>query len=309
MTRLLLLLSFLLLAALAYAGCTAIEPFARVRERVPADRFVRVGSGLVHVETAGEGEPVVLLHGFGGSTYSYRKILPELARSHRAVAIDLYGFGWTERPRDPASYTREGQVDLVLGVMDRLGVDRAHLVGHSYGGAISLTLAFSHPERVRSLVLLDSARPAYPSDRRSRLATLRPLTWLYLRLVALRPGSIRAGLERSFFDDSLVTDELVLAYRERVRVEGIGPAFYGLTAPAAPGPEVVLEEIRTPALVIWGEEDALISVESGRQATERMPNARFVALPETGHLPMEERPEEVVRLMLEFLSGPARQLQ
>src|SRR5206468_1124100 len=103
------------------------------------------------------------------STYSWRKVIPALSASHWVIAIDLNGFGYTERPKDPASYTREGQAALILAVMDALGIDRAHVVGHSYGGGLSLFLASTHPERFRTLILVDSSAPTYPDDRRSRL--------------------------------------------------------------------------------------------------------------------------------------------
>lgn len=293
----------LLLALSCLTGCASLRPFAEIRREVPEDRFVRVGSQLVHVEQAGAGEVVVLLHGFGGSTYSWRQVIPGLAESFRVVAIDLNGFGYTERPQAREAYTREGQAALVLGVLDALGIERAHFAGHSYGGAITLWIAFRHPERVRSLVLVDSAAPTYPNDRRSGLAGLRPLSHLLLS-VALRPGAVRRGLERSFYDDSLVTPELVQAYSDRLRIEGVDDAFIGLTvpdrSPTARTP-VVFEEIDIPALVVWGAQDELIRVWDGRRAAERLPKAEFVALPRTGHIPMEERPAELLQLMLPFL--------
>jgi len=99
-----------------------------------------------------------------------------------------------------------------------------------------------------------------------------------------------------------VSRELVDAYRRRLKVEGAPRAYRGLTAPAPEPPRrVELEEIRLPTLVLWGTEDRLISVDKGREATARMPHSRFVALPETGHMPMEERPGEVAAHMLDFL--------
>jgi 2-hydroxymuconate-semialdehyde hydrolase len=163
----------LLILPLVLAGCVALRPYADVRRSLPAERLIPVDGQLVHVEQAGAGEPVVLVHGFGASTYSWRKVVSEIARTRRVIALDLSGFGYTERPRDPARYTRDAQVALILGVMDALGVERAHLVGHSYGGALGLRLAALHPERLNSLLLVDSAAPTYPNDRRRRLAGWR----------------------------------------------------------------------------------------------------------------------------------------
>lgn len=310
-----LLLAFLAIGAigaLLLAGCVAIRPFAEIRKEVPASRFVEVAGQLVHVEQAGAGEPagdpagdpVLLVHGFGASTYSWRKVMPDIARSRRAIALDLSGFGYTERPRDPERYSRDGQVALILGLLDALGIERAHLVGHSYGGALSLALAARHPDRVRSLLLLDSAAPTYPNDRRTRLAGIRWLNGLFLRSVALREKGVRRALQASVSDDSLVTPKLVAAYLDRLRIEGISHAYYGLTAPVRnPGEAVELGKITAPTLVIWGAEDRLIPLEDGRQATARIPGARFEVFEQTGHMPMEERPEDVLRLAGEFWAG------
>lgn len=292
----------LLAAFLPLLGCASVRPFEEIRSTVPEDRFLRIGDQLVHLEQAGRGEPVVLLHGFGASTYSWRKVMPALAASFRVIAIDLNGFGYTQRPRTFASYTREGQAALVLRVMDALGIGSAHLMGHSYGGGLTLWIASRHPGRVRSIVLVDSSAPTYANDRRSRAASLKPLLGLYLRSVVLRPETVRRALLRSFHDDSLVTPELVHEYYERIRIEGVVDAYHGLTAPTRTPAELVrLEEIQAPALVVWGAEDELISAASGRRAAARMPRSEFVALEGVGHVPMEERPGELVRIVLPFL--------
>jgi pimeloyl-ACP methyl ester carboxylesterase len=319
----------MLMPMLMLAACVSLRPFAEVRRAQPSERFVEVDGRQVYVEQQGAGQVVVLLHGFGESSYSWRKVMPELARSFRVVAPDLNGFGWTERPRDPVSYTREGQERLVLGVLGALGVTRAQFVGHSYGGSLTLFLASRHAELVRSMVLVDSAAPTYSDDRRSRVASIRPLDSLFVRL-ALTPRHIRGSLLASVYDPALVTPELVRAYLERLRVHGEDDAYYGLTArrrspeaaggvsPAAPtaadgkaaggamenaraAGDVELETLALPALVVWGAEDRLIGVEAGRRAARRLPAGEFVTIPRCGHLPMEERPAELLGLMVPFL--------
>lgn len=293
--------ALLLLALLPLIGCASLRPFSEIRRLVPEDRFLRLRDQLVHIEQAGSGEPVVLLHGFGASTYAWRKVMPGLAARFHVIAIDLNGFGYTQRPKDFESYTREGQADLVLRVMDALGIDKAHLAGHSYGGGISIWLASRHPERLRSLVLVDSSAPTYANDRRSRLAGLRPVASLALRAL-LRPGSVRRSLLSSVYDDSLVTPELVREYYDRLRVEGVLDAYVGLTAPVRKTPETVrLEEIDVPTLVVWGSNDQLISVHAGSKAARQLPRGELVVLERTGHIPMEERPEELLQVMLPFL--------
>lgn len=287
--------------AVSLLGCAGLRSFDEIRREVPADRFVRVGDQLVHVEQTGAGEPVVLLHGFGASTYSWREVTPALARDHRVVAIDLNGFGYTQRPRSAAAYTREGQAKLVLDTLDALGIGRAHVCGHSYGGGLTLYLAQTHPERFLSMVLVDSSAPTYSDDRRSRAAALRAVSYLFLRSVVLRPSTIRRSLLRSYWDDSKVTPELVQAYFDRLRVEGVAEAYHGLTAPAPPGERVVLGTIRVPTLVVWGAHDEVIRPEVGRRAAERLPHSEFVLLAHSGHLPMEEEPEAFLAAVLPFL--------
>lgn len=312
-----LLLPLLAAASLVASGCVALTPYEEARSAVPPDRFVRADGQEVYVidrpaavavasaGAAGAAEAVVFLHGFGASSYSWREVTERLP-GYRTIALDLRGFGYTERPPGIEPYTRDGQIALVLGVMDRLGVERAHLVGHSYGGALATALTVHHPERVLSLSLVDSAHPDYPQLRRTKLAAVRPLTELFVRVRPLRPGLVRRALENSIADDSLVTPALVDAYLDRLKIEYAPRAYYGITAPAPePRRGVDLEDVPVPTLAVWGEEDTLVTVEMGREATSLIPCHRFVSLPGVGHMPMEERPEALADHLRTFLADPA----
>jgi len=289
--------------ALAGAGCVAMRPYADVVASLPPDSLLEIEGQRVHVVDRGAGEPLVLLHGFGASTLLWEGVIPELARSRRVVAIDLNGFGWTERPSARDAYTLAGQERLVLGVADALGFERFDLAGHSYGGAISLFLASRHPERVRSLTLVDSAMPAYASQRRRRRFGSRTLAAIYIRTIGLTARRVHAGLTEAYADDARVTEELVRAYLERLRVEGVVDAFYGLTAPDdAPPVEVDLGRLVLPTLFVWGEADELVSAADGRAAAARIPGAKFLALPGCGHNPMEECPRAFLDAVEPFLA-------
>jgi pimeloyl-ACP methyl ester carboxylesterase len=294
----------LVLAVFAAGGCVTMRPYAEVAAALPPESLVAVDGRRVHVVDRGEGEPLLLLHGFGASTLIWDPVLPELAARRRVVAIDLNGFGWTERPREREAYTLAGQERLVLGVADALGLDRFDLAGHSYGGAISLFLAARHPERVRSLVLVDSAMPAYGTLRRRRRFANRLLAGFYVRTVGLTARRVREGLEASYADDAKVTEDLTRAYLERLRIEGVEDAFYGLTAPTgAPPDEVDLGSLAVPTLLVWGAEDELISVDDARRLAAKMPAAELVALPGCGHSPQEECPREFVAAVAPFLAA------
>lgn len=279
-----------------------MQPYAEAVRELPAGRLLEIGGQQVSVERAGEGPPLVLLHGFGESTLSYAAVLPELAKRFAVVAIDLNGFGYTERPRDRASYTLAGQASLVLGVLDRLELDRVRLAGHSYGGGLALYLAAQRPERIDRLLLIDNTLPLYASQRRNPLFRWRWVARMAAHTFALSDRVIESGLEQAYFDDSKVTPALVRGYAERLRIEGVTDAFHGLVGPSAEPPfRIDLAAIRTPALVIWGAEDELIDAEAARERSGELPNSSFVSLPACGHTPMEECPEAFLAAALPFL--------
>jgi len=267
------------------------------------EQLIQIDEQLVYTEQVGHGEPVVLIHGFGASTYSWRKVIPELANQYQVVALDLFGFGWTERPEHGQLFTRDGQVELVVGVMDALGIDRAHIIGHSYGGAISMALAADHPDRVKSMVLVDSAAIDYPMKRRKWFARAGVFSWIYIRGLALRTGFIEHLFHRAYYDDTLVTDELVEAYLDRLRVEGAARAFHGLSRPlpASQRPrEIDYQDLHVPTLLLWGAQDQVVSPEVGRFHADLIPDCRFVAIEGAGHSPMEEKPVEFLEQVIAF---------
>lgn len=285
-------------------GCVSLRPFEEIQHDPEVAEFVVVKGQRVHVEIRGQGEPLVLVHGIGGSTYTWRLVTPQLSRRFRTVAIDLNGFGYTERPTAKEAYSRTGQLDLLTGVMDVLGIDSAHFIGHSYGGGLVLTLAHQRPERVRSIVAVDSATPEWSATGRRKHRFAAPVVPLYVRSLLLQPGHIASALRRSFYNDALVNPDLVESYRERLRVEGVSRTFRNLARPHGESEdlkEVPLEEIHQPILLLWGREDQVIVVDEGRKAAARMARSRFVVLPECGHLPMEEQPAAFLAEVEAFL--------
>jgi pimeloyl-ACP methyl ester carboxylesterase len=291
----------LLLAAVLCSGCLSLTPYSEIRRKVPPRNFLTIDGHAVHVEVQGSGEPLILLHGFGESTYSWRLVVPALAAHYRTIAIDLYGFGWTERPADAAPYSRAGQLRMVTGVMDSLGIESATLVGHSYGGALALALAALEPGRVRALVLVDSAEPSFPDSRKSWLGGIA-LVRNFALAFQISKSSIRRSLRHAFFEDHLVTRGLVKAYRQRLAIDGVQNAFEHLAAPApSPGPDIDVSTILQPALFVWGAEDLLIVLPEAREVAALLPASEFVTIQRCGHVPIEERPQEVVAAMLPFL--------
>lgn len=279
----------------------------------PDSRFVTVNGLKVHYKIAGRGEPVfVLLHGFGASVFSWRKVMPELAELGTVVAYDRPAFGLTERPlrwQGPNPYAFETQVDLLIGLMDALGVRRAILVGHSAGAPVAFQAALAHPERVQALVVVG---PAIYADG-GPPAWLRPLLRLpqaqHLGLLIVRELLIRRGdalIRSAWHDPQRVDAETLAGYRKPLRAENWDRALWELVVASRPSRlRDRLGEISVPVLVITGDDDRLVPPDQSRRLAQALPYARLVLLPACGHVPQEECPEafmQAVRQHLDFLA-------
>lgn len=270
--------------------------------------FLETEGVRIHYVEAGRGEPVLLIHGLNASTFSFRYTIPELAQHYRVVAIDLKGFGYSERPHG-GDFSQTAQAALVERFMERLGIERAAVIGHSMGGAVAMRLALNYSERVSRLVLVDSA-----DDREMRLGA-RPATYLrhFLPLAALftlhRPAFRRLSLRSAVHDPAHLTPEVVEGYfrpsRMKGHLRGLGLLF------AHHGRDELLEpeRISQPTLILWGEHDRWLPPERGQDLARRIPGARLLPVRSAGHMPLEEQPESCNRAVLEFLRSPERDAQ
>jgi len=275
----------------------------------PDSSFVEVNGLSVHYKTTGAGEPsLILLHGFGASVFSWREVMDPLGRLGTVVAFDRPAFGLTERPLSWGNganpYTPEAQVELLVGLMDRLGLDRAILVGNSAGGTVAVNAALTHPERVEGLVLVDAAiyegggAPALvrPLLRIPQVDRLGPLL---ARQLAVRGD---AFLENAWHEPDKITPDVRASYREPLRVNHWDRALWELTK-ASRAPDLVdrLDNLTLPTLVISGDDDRIVPVESSVRLARELPNAELVIIPECGHLPHEECPALFLEAMEAFL--------
>jgi pimeloyl-ACP methyl ester carboxylesterase len=296
-------------AALAVLSCVAVACRAAPipeGERYPAGTGFRAVDRVVdgtrlRVIDAGPrgGAPVVFIHGFGASVYTWRSTLgPVVAAGYRAIAFDNRGFGFSDKPAhgyDNAAYTR-----LVTALLDSLGVSSAVLVGHSMGGAIAAEVALAQPQRVRGLVLIDAAGfgVRWPG-------VLRLARWPLVGSVAtaLRGRWITGRMVRSVYaDPSKVTAADVDQYYAPVPDPEYGRALRGVLREFRFDTLVGrLGAIDAPTLVLWGAEDRWIPLRDGNRIAGELPRAAFIPIPRGGHAVAEERPDEVNRILIAFL--------
>lgn len=245
---------------------------------------------------AGTGDVVLFLHGLGHSRIAWDRQLEDLSDRWRCVAWDLPGFGASE-PLE--SLTFPAIASAAVSLLDRLGVDSAHLVGLSFGGQHALHVALEHPDRVRSLVLADTS-PAFGLDGTTREE------WIEQRLEPLRAGltptdiaeSVMVGISGPGFSGP--DFDLAVAAMKRLTSEAYEDAVRCL-----PDHDVrdALATIHVPTLVVVGELDPSTPPAVARLLADGIRNANLVELPGIGHLTPNEAPQEFNRLVREFLDA------
>jgi len=294
----------LLLVARVVAGERPAAPTGRWLREAGLEARYCTGDGLrLRYVRAGEGPPLLLLHGMASSIYSWSETLPELSQRHDVVALDLPGFGLSDQPPD-LSFAR--LVRATLGAMDELGLERASLAGNSLGGAVAIAIAAEHPERVERLVLLDAAGfNVDPAQRPAilRLAGATPAA--LLEILPVRRQLTRVALRQVFHDQAKVSDERVEEYVAPLlrpgTVRSIQSLLGSTVADAAAFPDLVAR-VRAPTLILWGNEDRWVPLEQAELFAAAIPGSRTIVLRRCGHTPQEERPIETRALVESFLS-------
>jgi pimeloyl-ACP methyl ester carboxylesterase len=267
--------------------------------------FTRIDGVRIHYQEAGdENAPaIILIHGFISSTLIWSgTFLPLADAGFRVIAIDLPGFGYSDKPAD-ARYTIDSQAHAVVSLMDRLGIDTATIVGASYGGAIAATIALDYPERVDRLVLVG----AVTSDEPKKKLLLRVVQIPIVGDIAtpLFLGSrwvLRARMEEAYrrlgqpLDEHMVRARhhlLETANMQRAMIRTVRRWNANRIQRQAP-------LIRQPTLLVWGEADSHIPLSEGFRLRDAIPNARLIVFRNCGHLPPAEYPEKFVEVVAEF---------
>lgn len=298
-------------AALAagYASVQAANEVIRRREDLDPEAIERPGSmfylrGLgIHFVERGSGPALVLLHGYGGSIFSFRHQIGPLAEHHRVIALDLPGFGYSDRPTD-LDLSHTAHVERLRELLDRMDVERAAVLGHAMGGAIAMRLAAMHPERVERLILVAGTVP----DQQRGLP-LFPLVRLLLPLplafLAWNERLLRRRLARLAYDPAVVTDEVWRGYTRPLRLRGTAAALMRMLADVRRDQPVAPAAVRTRTLLLWGEADTAAPLGVGHRLHAEMPDARLEVIPRAGHLLLEEQPAACNQALLRFLAAPA----
>lgn len=283
------------------AGCVHFQTGAS--DPLPAEERVIVGDRgqlrVIDKNPNGARETVLLVHGYGSSSASYAPVMDALAAHLRVIAVDLPGFGKSDR-RD-GDYTPDALADVLADVLAQKGVTRAHVVGHSWGSSVVLAFARRHPERLDRLVIISGwvyDDQLLPLMRWARVPGVGEALY-----GAFYKNAIGERLYLNFVDPNLVTQKVVDEVEKQMSLEGAVAAALA----AARGMHRFAETegeyrtIKSSTLLLWGRDDRVARLAFGERLARELPHARLVVLPRCGHIPMWECTGETTSALTEFL--------
>jgi pimeloyl-ACP methyl ester carboxylesterase len=302
------ILAIAALLLLLAPGCAHVPaPSAGLEPSLGEAKIFDYDGVRINYYEAGQGPPVILLHGFGASAYSWRFLAPALARDHRVLTIDLKGYGLSAKPED-GKYAVRDQADLVAAFIRARDLHDLVVIGHSMGGGVTLMAYFQvagdTPARIRKLVLIDSA--GYPQKMPFFiwLAKVPGLASVGGQLISPRFAT-RLALRKCYYHKDRITDEQIDTYAYYGSLPGAREAIVATAEQIVPADFQAVTSryptISVPVLIIWGAEDEVVPLSVGEQFKRDIPNAKLVILPECGHMPPEEAPQETIGMITHFL--------
>ena len=248
-------------------------------------------------------ETVVYVHGFLSSSTTWKKVLTSASAGRPAIAVDLPGSGFSDRPW-PYDYTAGGQALHLWRYLDARRVRRAVLVGNSLGGGVALVAAAARPDRLAALVLVDSAWPRMTIPIPFRLLRTPVIGEVEMELLC-RPVMAFGLRHRVYARAESVTDGTISDWWDPIPVPGTRRAALTAIRADPRGYEGLAGRLTAPTLVVWGREDKMVPIEEGVALSRAIPASGFVAISGAGHVPQEETPEEFARTVSGFLSSSA----
>ncbi len=272
--------------------------------RSPHD-LIEIAGTRLHVRDDGPktAPAIIMIHGFGSSLQTWEPWARLLDPKFRVIRFDLPGSGLSS-PDPRGDYTDARTIQILLALMDRLGIARASLIGNSIGGRIAWTFAADHPDRVDKLVLISPDGFASPGFEYGQAPKV-PATLGLMRYV-LPKALLRASLKPAYGDPSALTDQTVNRYYDLMLAPGVRQALLArMKETVLVDPRPLLGRIKAPVLLLWGERDGMIPFSNAQAYLQNLPDARLAALPALGHVPQEEAPGASIGPVQAFLSQPA----
>ena len=312
----LFLVIVLAIAYLNWLG-TQRETEDRIGAAPKSGHFVRAGDVDLYIQEEGpkSGPTVVLLHAAGGWSGVWKQTMDALADAgYHAIALDMPPLGFSEKPATPR-YSREDQAKRLIGVLDALNIEKATLVGHSFGARAVAQAALEHPERVGRVVFASAAinfgtpAPSLKGNIISALLGIQPLRRALTAATFTNPHFTRKLLQMFVYKPESATDDWVGVYQAFLKVKGTNdgvadwlPELINEHDSSKSSDEKAYAAIHVPTLVLWGDKDSVTPLPDGEHLAKLIPNAKFEVMPGVGHLPPVENTAGFNKVLLEFLA-------
>lgn len=272
------------------------------------NNFVQTNGIRMHYAAEGEGPLLLLLHGFPQFWYAWRHQIPELAKHFKVVAPDLRGYGKSDKPEKVADYTPEILANDIAGLITALGYQKAHIVGHDWGGGVAWQTALRHPEVVDHLAVINCPHPEKMAHAlRNNIEQMKKSWYIFFFQLPYIPElyfkfNSKNILKRALrFSNRPFSPEDIAIYEKEISQPGAFHAALNYYR-AAKNSKTPHEKIASPTLLIWGEKDVALGKELTYDMDSLFANSfKIKYLPNCSHWVPEEEPETVNRLLLEFL--------
>ncbi|MCP4440946.1 MAG: alpha/beta hydrolase [Aureispira sp.] len=268
----------------------------------PSSRFVPIDNILVHYRDEGEGEPILLLHGAFSSLHTFNSWAKQLQKQYRVIRLDLMGFGLTG-PNDTSDYSIENHVRVLKTFVNMLGLKEFNIAGSSLGGWLSWEFASRYPQRIKKMVLIDSA--GFLEEENIPLPFKLARTPVFGRVIkyVVRRAVLEQFVKQVYYKTAKITTALVDRYYDLFTREGNTDAFLKLVNTAYVDNTQILKTLDIPTLILWGREDMWIPVHNAYRFHSLIPKSHIRIYPQVGHLPMEEISEESLQDLVDFLEN------
>ena len=301
-------IAWLLASTFTIVGCSSSPstPWVELIKRVPFQTALVKNHKMAYLDV-GEGTPIILIHGFGGSMWHWEYQYLPFARTHRVLIPDLIGSGLSDKPE--INYSPEQVLTYFVAFMDRLEIKRATLIGNSMGAGLAMAMALDHPDRVERLVLISGfpaqVEPSVALPQFQQILHYRPPLWL----ASMGNDMAGRGSTERFLKDIVHQPEMISpavierSFQNRQREDLLMP-LYSLLDHIDSWDERYgqrLNSISHPTLLLWGVHDRVFPLEIGKQVQGLLPHAEWHDIPKAGHLPQWEQPNIVNPIILSFL--------
>ncbi len=265
-------------------------------------RYIDIMGMNAHYRVSGSGEPIVLLHGTGASLYDWEDWTKILDDHYQVISMDLPAFGLTG-PHPDAQYSTEMYLEFIRQLLDKIGIEKAHFGGNSFGGYLSWNFALKYPEKVNKLILVNAS--GYPKDEEDkdilafRLANSDFASWALQKITPR--ALIRKTLKDVFEDNRQVSKERINRAMDLLRRNGNRKAIMDRIRQLQYVNSEQIPQIKNPALILWGDKDKLTHVKYAQRYDQNLPNSKLIIYKNIGHVPMLEIPLVSAKDVLTFL--------